>query len=297
MKSLDQKKRATWRNYWILCKPNVVALMLLTSMIGMLLATPSIPPFSVLVLGNLGIMFCAASAAVINHIIDRHIDQLMARTQTRPMAQGHVGLLPAMLFSWVLGSTGFSILFFWINPLTAWLTLSALLGYAVFYTVFLKRMTPQNIVLGGLAGAVPPLLGWTAVTNQIDADALLLVLIIFTWTPPHFWALAIHRKKDYQKANIPMLPVTHGEDYTALHILLYTILLYVVSILPWVFGMSGVIYLVSVLLLGFRFLYWAIRLIKTPQSKVSIETFYFSIWYLMLLFIALLVDHYLLILY
>ncbi|MBE8215389.1 MAG: protoheme IX farnesyltransferase [Endozoicomonadaceae bacterium] len=293
MTALGLIESMKWKYYWVLCKPNVIALMLLTSLIGMLLATPDFVPFSILMMGNIGIMLCAASAATVNHIIDRHIDQLMSRTAQRPIVKGHIALANAIAFALILGMMGFAILFFYINPLTAWLTLGALLGYAIFYTVFLKRMTPQNIVLGGLAGAIPPLLGWTAVTNRIDPHALLLVLIIFTWTPPHFWALAIHRKNDYQKANIPMLPVTHGEKYAALHILLYTILLYIVSILPWVFGMSGLIYLSIVMVLGCRFLYWSFKLWKKPKSSVSMNTFYFSIWYLMLLFLALLLDHYL----
>ena len=236
--------RASWHDYLELTKPKVVALMLITSAIGMLLSTPGAIAWQVLLLGNLGIALCAGSAAAINHVVDRRIDIHMARTQRRPLAQGRVNPLHALLFALALGVAGMAILLLWINALTAWLTLGSLLGYAVIYTSFLKRATPQNIVIGGLAGAAPPLLGWTAVTGRIDAEALLLVLIIFAWTPPHFWALAIHRKAEYAKVAIPMLPVTHGEQYTKLHILLYTFILFAVSLLPYVIHMSGPLYLV-----------------------------------------------------
>ncbi len=285
--------QATWRDYLELCKPKVVALMILTVMIGMCLATPGFVPLDALLFGNLGVALCAASAAVINHVVDRQIDTLMARTHKRPVATGKVEPVNALMFALVLGVTGMSVLLVLVNPLTAWLTLASLLGYAVVYTLFLKRATPQNIVIGGIAGAAPPLLGWTAVTGEFHSHALLLVLIIFAWTPPHFWALAIHRKDEYAKADIPMLPVTHGESYTKLHILLYTVVLLLVSMMPWMTGMSGVIYLVGATALGLRFLFWAVVLLRDSRSHAAIKTFKFSITYLMLLFVVLLVDHYL----
>src|SRR5690554_1040153 len=293
MTTLTRTATASWRDYLELTKPRVVALMIITSAIGMLLSTPGAIPWSVLLLGNLGIALCAGSAAAINHVVDRRIDIHMARTQRRPLAQGRVHPLHALLFALVLGVAGMAILLLWINALTAWLTLGSLLGYAVIYTSFLKRATPQNIVIGGLAGAAPPLLGWTAVTGRVDAEALLLVLIIFAWTPPHFWALAIHRKAEYALADIPMLPVTHGEQYTKVHILLYTLILLAVSLLPFAIRMSGPLYLICALLLGGRFLYWAWVLYRDSRPRAAIGTFKYSIAYLFLLFIALLVDHYL----
>jgi len=284
--------RAGWRDYLELTKPKVVALMIITSAIGMLLASEGAVPLQTLLLGNLGIALCAASAAAVNHVVDRRIDLQMARTQRRPLAQGRVNPLNALLFAVTLGSIGMAILLQWINAVTAWLTLGSLLGYAVIYTSFLKRATPQNIVIGGLAGAAPPLLGWTAVTGQIQAEGLLLVLIIFAWTPPHFWALAIHRKAEYAKVDIPMLPVTHGERYTKLHILLYTFILLAVSMLPFVIHMSGVLYLVVATALGLRFIDWAWALWRDSRPHAAIKTFKFSLWYLLWLFVALLVDHY-----
>lgn len=283
---------ALWRDYLELTKPKVVALMIVTSAIGMLLATEGMVPWTILVLGNLGIALCAGSAATVNHLVDRRIDIHMARTQRRPIAQGRVNPISAMAFALILGVGGMAILLTWINPVTAWLTLGSLLGYAVIYTLFLKRATPQNIVIGGLAGAAPPLLGWTAVTGQIDAEGLLLVLIIFAWTPPHFWALAIHRKAEYAKVDIPMLPVTHGEQYTKLHILLYTFILLAVSMLPFVIHMSGPLYLAAALVLGIRFIDWAWALRRDSRPHAAIKTFKFSLWYLLWLFVALLVDHY-----
>ena len=282
-----------WQDYLELCKPKVVALMVLTVVIGMCLATQEWVSADILLFGNLGIALCAASAATINHVVDRRIDTLMARTQNRPVATGKVDARSALLFALVLGVVGMVILTTLVNPLTAWLTLASLVGYAVIYTLFLKRATPQNIVIGGIAGAAPPLLGWTAVTGEFHGNALLLVLIIFAWTPPHFWALAIHRKEEYAKADIPMLPVTHGEAYTKLHILLYSVLLLLVSLMPWVTGMSGLIYLAGTLMLGSRFLYWAIALLRNKRPHAPIKMFRFSITYLMLLFVLLLVDHYL----
>ncbi|WP_163836187.1 heme o synthase [Spartinivicinus ruber] len=284
--------QANWRDYLELCKPKVVALLMLTAIIGMCLATSGWVPLNALIFGNLGIAACAASAAVINHLVDKRIDQVMARTNKRPIPQGKIDNHQAMIFAALLGLSGICILVWLVNPLTAWLTLASLIGYAVIYTMFLKRATPQNIVIGGLAGAAPPLLGWTAVTNQLEPNSLLLVLIIFAWTPPHFWALAIHRKKEYAAVDIPMLPVTHGEPYTKLHILLYTIILLLVSVLPFLTGMSSLLYLVSAILLGLRFFYWTVLLYKDAVPHVAIKTFKFSITYLMLLFVALLVDHY-----
>ncbi|MFA5677049.1 MAG: heme o synthase [Pseudomonas sp.] len=283
---------ASWQDYLELTKPKVVALMIITSAIGMLLSTPGAISWQVLILGNVGIALCAGSAAAINHVVDRRIDIHMARTQRRPLAQGRVNPLHALTFALLLGLVGMTILLLWINALTAWLTLGSLLGYAVVYTSFLKRATPQNIVIGGLAGAAPPLLGWTAVTGRIDAEALLLVLIIFAWTPPHFWALAIHRKAEYAKVAIPMLPVTHGEQYTKLHILLYTFMLFAVSLLPYVIHMSGPLYLLVAIGLGLRFIDWAWALYRDSRKHAAIKTFKFSLWYLLWLFVALLADHY-----
>ena len=282
----------SWRDYLELCKPNVVALMVLTSLIGMLLATDQAVPMTVLIFGNLGIALCAGSAAAVNHIVDRHVDDKMARTLNRPLAQGRLKTEYAVIFALITGITGMAILLVFTNVLTAWLTLASLVGYAFIYTMFLKRATPQNIVIGGLAGAAPPLLGWTAVTGEIHHNALLLVLIIFAWTPPHFWALAVHRKDEYAKAKIPMLPVTHGEYYTKINILLYTLLLIVVTTMPYLTGMFGWLYLVSSLLLGLGFLYWAVVMLRSKGGNSGMKTFQYSIVYLMVLFAVMLVDHY-----
>lgn len=282
-----------WRDYLELCKPRVVALMLLTALVGMFLATESLPSLAVVLSSLVGIGFCAASAAAINHLVDKRIDAIMARTHKRPVAMGRVSVLHALMFASVLGLLGFFILLYAVNQLTALLTFVSLMGYAGIYTGYLKRATPQNIVIGGLAGAAPPLLGWTAVTNHLDPQALLLVLIIFTWTPPHFWALAIYRFDDYQNAEIPMLPVTHGIQFTKLCILLYTCLLLAVTILPYAVGMCGLFYLLSALLLGGRFLYWALQLYWRDVPVIAMQTFRFSISYLMFLFVVLLIDHYL----
>ncbi|GAA4651403.1 heme o synthase [Kistimonas scapharcae] len=284
---------AGWRDYLELCKPKVVALMLLTAVIGMCLATSGMVPLDILLFGNVGIGLCAASAAVINHIVDRRIDLLMARTHKRPVATGKVEPAAALAFALAIGVLGMTVLITMVNALTAWLTLASLVGYAVIYTSILKRATPQNIVIGGIAGAAPPLLGWTAVTGTFQGNALLLVLIIFAWTPPHFWALAIHRKDEYAKADIPMLPVTHGEQYTKLHIMLYTIVMFLVSLLPFLTGMSGLIYLTGATVLGLRFMYWTTVLYRGTRKHAAIKTFHYSITYLMLLFVVLLVDHYL----
>ncbi len=290
----NDRQRATWRDYYEMCKPNVVLLMLLTSVIGMLMAVPGMVPLDVLIFGNLGIALCAASAAAVNHLVDRRIALVMARTHNRPVAQGRIDTAHAVIFATVLGVAGMAILIGLINQLTAWLTLASLIGYAVIYTLFLKRATPQNIVIGGLAGAAPPLLGWTAVTNSVDGHALLLVLIIFAWTPPHFWALAIARRDDYAKVDIPMLPVTHGIKYTKLHTLLYTLILFAVSLLPFATGMSGSLYLLGAVLLGLGFIYWAVVLMVGKNPNAPMETFKYSIIYLMALFLIMLLDHYLL---
>ncbi|HEA51176.1 heme o synthase [Marinobacter antarcticus] len=282
----------SWRDYLELTKPRVVALMILTSVIGMLLATSGLPGLSVLIWGNLGIALLAGAAAVVNHVVDQKIDTVMARTRKRPVATGKISSIEAILFAALLATVGMVVLIWQVNHLTAWLTLASLVGYAGVYTLFLKRATPQNITIGGLAGAMPPLLGWTAVTGQVDGHALLLVLIIFAWTPPHFWALAIHRKEEYAKAGIPMLPVTHGNKFTELHILLYTLILLAVSLLPFVTGMSGWIYLAGAMVLGLRFLQYAVRLLRGDDRRVALKTFKFSITYLMVLFVVLLVDHY-----
>ena len=292
-KPLQARGRAIgWRDFLELTKPKVVALMILTSVIGMLLAAPGVPGWQVLLFGNLGIALLAGSAAVVNHIVDQKIDTLMARTRRRPVATGRISPFEAIAFAMALACAGMAVLMLMVNQLTAWLTLASLVGYAGVYTLFLKRATPQNITIGGLAGAMPPLLGWTAVTGQVEGHALLLVLIIFAWTPPHFWALAIHRKEEYAKAGIPMLPVTHGNHYTELHILLYTLLLLAASLLPFVTGMSGGIYLVGALILGLRFVWYAVRLLKDDDRRVALNTFKYSITYLMALFVVLLVDHF-----
>ncbi len=282
-----------WRRYLELTKPRIVALITFTALVGTLLASPGWPPLRALVWGTLGIALAAACAAAINHVLDRRIDEQMSRTRSRPLPRGRLTERGALLFAAALGVLAMTILSFLVNPLTAALTFVSLIGYAVIYTVWLKRATPQNIVIGGAAGAAPPVLGWAAVTNTIDPHALLLFLIIFVWTPPHFWALAIARKDEYARVGIPMLPVTHGVEYTRLQILLYSVLLLVVTVLPAITGMSGPIYLVAALGLGARFLYYAIRLKFAPRPELPMRLFRYSITYLMWLFAALLVDHYL----
>ena len=285
-------QKATWRDYKELTKPNVVALMILTSIIGMFMAVPGMVPLNALILGNLGIAMCAGAAAAINHLVDQRVDMHMARTRNRPIAKGRLSTAQAGMFALIVGGLGMAILFIWVNALTAWLTLASLLGYAVVYTMFLKRATPQNIVIGGLAGAAPPLLGWVAVTGEIHGHALLLVPIIFAWTPPHFWALAIHRKDEYALVDIPMLPVTHGVAFTKLHILLYTLIMFVITLLPYATRLSGPLYLAGAVVLGFGFLYWAIELLRNKNPRAPIKTFKYSITYLMALFLIMLVDHY-----
>ena len=265
--------------------------MLLTSAIGMFMSVPGIVPLDILILGNLGIGLCSACGAVVNHLVDQRIDALMARTNKRPVAQGRISQIQAGIFAAVLGVTGMAILLVAINQLTAWLTLFSLIGYAVIYTLWLKRATPQNIVIGGLPGAAPPLLGWTSVTNEIHGHALLLVLIIFAWTPPHFWALAINRREDYARAAIPMLPVTHGVEYTSLHIVLYTFILIAASLLPFATGMSGLLYLAGAVVLGSIHLYWSVQIMRgNPTAPMA--TFKFSIIYLMAIYMIMLIDHY-----
>ena len=280
------------KNYYELCKPNVVLMMLITALVGSLLASKTLAPLSLIAFAMLGIGLCASSAAAINQIIDRKADANMNRTENRPIPQGEVSPINASIFAFILGSLGAAILVIYVNTLTAFLTLASLIGYAFIYTVYLKRATPQNIVIGGLAGAAPPLLGWTAVTNSIDPNSLLLVLIIFAWTPPHFWALAIHRKDDYAKENIPMLPVTHGVQFTKLQIILYTIILILVSLLPFVVMMSGILYFISALILGVIFLYYAVRLYFEEDNASAFPTFVYSIYYIFLIFAALLIDHF-----
>jgi protoheme IX farnesyltransferase len=284
---------ATWRDYYEMCKPRVVMLMILTSLVGMFLAVPGMVPVDVIVLGNLGIALVAGSGAVVNHLIDRKIDVVMKRTHNRPIPQGRVDPLQAGVFAAVIGLAGMAVLLLWVNPLSAWLTLASFIGYAFIYTGYLKHATPQNIVIGGLAGAMPPLLGWSAVTGTIEADAVVLVLIIFAWTPPHFWALAIHRKEEYAKSGVPMLPVTHGERVTKIHITVYTVILVVVSIIPYLSGMSSLLYLSAAVALGAGFMFWSLKLMRNPAQRTAMDTFKYSIVYLALLFVALVVDHYL----
>ncbi|SEG86857.1 heme o synthase [Marinobacterium lutimaris] len=285
--------KAGWRDYLALCKLKVIAVMLLTLVVGMCLATSGLPSLPLLLLTNLGVGLAAASAAAVNHVLDQGIDARMARTARRPLPQGRVTPLQAVVFAALLGIAGIALLALTVNPLTAWLTLGSLIGYAFVYTAFLKRATPQNIVIGGVAGAAPPLIGWVAVTGQITADGLLLMLIIFAWTPPHFWALCIARKDDYARAGIPMLPITHGENFTRLQILLYTLITVLLTFLPYFIGLSGLIYLACVLVIDARLLYWAWRLYSTREAADPMKMFRFSILYIMALFAILLVDHYL----
>lgn len=281
------------KSYYLLCKPNVVYMMLICAFVGMLLAENSVSSFSKICIALFGIALCSGSAAAINQVIDRKADAAMTRTDQRPLPQGELSAFHASCFAFVIGVLGALILYFFVNTLTMVLTLASLIGYAFIYTVYLKRATPQNIVIGGLAGAAPPLLGWASISNSIDPYALLLVLIIFVWTPPHFWALAIYRKEEYAKESIPMLPVTHGVAFTKLQIVLYTIILFIVSILPYVVLMSGEIYLVSSVILSSIFLYYSIKLYITDDDSIAMKTFNFSIYYIFLIFIALLADHYL----
>jgi protoheme IX farnesyltransferase len=283
---------ASWRDYYELGKPRVVMLIVFTAIVGMFLAAPGLPPAQALLFGTIGIALAASSAAAINHVLDRRFDEQMARTRNRPLPTGHLTERQALAYAMLLAVISMAMLWLLVNPLTAVLTFCSLIGYAVVYTVWLKHATPQNIVIGGAAGAAPPVLGWTAVTAHVDPYSLLLFLIIFTWTPPHFWALAIARRDEYAKAGIPMLPVAYSIEFTRLHILLYTILLVIVTLLPYLTGMSGLIYLAAALILGGFFLYKATQLKRDVDVRLPMQTFSFSITYLALLFAALLLDHY-----
>jgi protoheme IX farnesyltransferase len=279
--------------YYELCKPKVVYLIVFTAVVGMILAVPGWPPINALVFGTIGIALAASSAAAINHLLDQRIDKVMARTRNRPLPAGQLGTTQVLVFALILAALSMAVLIAWVNVLTAVLTFFSLIGYAIIYTVWLKRATPQNIVIGGAAGAAPPVLGWTAVTGSIEPHALILFLIIYVWTPPHFWALAIHRRKDYAAADIPMLPVTHGNRFTRWHILFYTILLVIVTTLPYLTGMSGLLYLAGVTVLNIGFLWYVLLMMQNKDDRLPMQTFGYSIIYLMVLFIFLLADHFL----
>jgi len=282
-----------WRQYWVLTKPRVTQLAVFCAIIGMFLATPVMVPWPILIGGSIGIWLLAGAAFAVNCLIEQAVDAKMRRTAWRPSATGELTPIQIIIFSCVLGAAGMATLWLYTNPLTMWLTFATFVGYAVIYTWLLKPATPQNIVIGGLSGAMPPALGWVAVTNQLSAEAWLLVLIIFVWTPPHFWALALYRREDYVQAGLPMLPVTHGEKFTLLNILLYTLILLAASILPYIYGMSGIFYLVSAIVLSSIFVYYAICLYRSYSDQLARKTFKYSISYLALLFAAILVDHYL----
>ncbi len=290
--TLSKSHAGSWRRYYELGKPKVVALILFTALVGMLLSVPGMVPWHTMLFGLLGIGLAAASGAALNHVIDRRIDAVMDRTRNRPLPTGQLETQKALVFAIAMGAVAMGILVLAVNMLTAVLTFFALIGYAVIYTVFLKRTTPQNIVWGGLAGALPPLLGWVAVTGEITVEPLLLVLLIFVWTPPHFWALAIRRREDYARAGIPMLPVTHGVAFTKLQVLLYTLMLLTVSLVPFIIHMTGLIYLLGALALGIGFVFHAYRLWRSPDDRYAMPTFGYSIFYLTAMFALLLVDHY-----
>ena len=285
--------RLRWREYLELTKPKVTLLIVFTAIVGMVLASPGMVPLPALIFGTLGIALASGSAAAFNHVLDRHIDERMARTRGRPLPTGHLATHQAIVFASLLGLASMLVLWPTVGELTALLTFFSLIGYAIVYTLWLKRATPQNIVIGGAAGAAPPVLGWAAVTHTIDPHALLLFVIVFTWTPPHFWALAIARRDDYAKAGIPMLPVTHGVAHTRLQVLLYTVLLVLVTLLPYLTRMSGLIYLATALVLDGLFLYHALILKISTRQELPMRVFRFSVNYLMWMFAALLVDHYL----
>lgn len=288
----NTKTMLSWKNYLELCKPKVVILIMFTAIVGMLLAVPGIPPMDNFIFGIVGIGLASSSAAAINHFFDQKADAEMLRTKNRPLPMGDLNAKNVLIFAMTLGVLAMLILIVWVNILTAVLTFLSLIGYAVVYTIYLKHMTPQNIVIGGAAGAAPPVLGWCAITGEVHPFALLLFLIIFVWTPPHFWALAVAKREEYAKAQIPMLPVTHGAKFTRLQILLYTVLLFIVTLLPYLTGMSGFIYLGTALVLGIMFIYYAIQMMRSEDDKLAMKTFFFSINYLMILFAALLLDHY-----
>jgi protoheme IX farnesyltransferase len=288
----DTTSALSWKDYLELCKPRVVALIVFTAVVGMLLAVPGMPPLDNFFYGSIGIALAASSAAAINHFIDQKADAQMGRTKNRPLPTGHLNSHQVLVFASGIGFIAMAVLTIKINVLTAFLTFLSLIGYALIYTVYLKKMTPQNIVIGGAAGAAPPVLGWAAITGEVHPHALLLFLIIFVWTPPHFWALAIAKREEYAKVAIPMLPVTHGVEFTRLQILLYTILLLITTLLPYLTGMSGLIYLLAAVLLGIGFIYYAIQMMRKKDNKTAMRTFGYSIVYLMLIFAALLIDHY-----
>jgi protoheme IX farnesyltransferase len=278
--------------FYQLTKPRVVSLIVFTAVIGMFLATPGMVPLQPLLAGTLGIALVAGAAAAMNCLVEQKIDALMARTRARPLPRGQITSLQTLVFAGAVGGIGLATLYHWVNALTMWLTLATFVGYAIVYTVILKPMTPQNIVIGGASGAMPPVLGWAAVTGEVSADALVLFLIIFAWTPPHFWALALYRKHEYAKAGVPMLPVTHGDKFTRLHVLLYTVILVACTMLPFATRMSGVLYLIAATLLGMVFLYYAVRIYIAYSDQLARQTFRYSIAYLTALFAALLIDHY-----
>ncbi len=281
------------RNFYALCKPRVTALIVFTAIIGMLMASPGMVSWQILLASTVGIAFASGAAAAFNCLIEHKIDAMMARTRARPLATGQVSHMETLLFASVLGGAGLTILYYWVNPLTMWLTLATFVGYAVIYTVFLKPATPMNIVIGGASGAMPPILGWAAVNNTVSPEALVMFLIIFAWTPPHFWALALYRREEYAKVGMPMLPVTHGEQFTLLHILLYTVILVLVSFMPYSLGMSGWLYLASAIALNAVFMYYVVGLYRHYSDALAKTTFKYSILYLSLIFAALLLDHYL----
>ncbi len=291
------KPLAAWRQYRALTKPRVIQLIVFCALIGMVLAVPGVPGMDDVItaaIASLGIWLVSGAAAAFNCIVEKSIDAKMKRTSWRPTARGDLSDVQTLLFSAVLGVAGSVILYIWINPLTMWLTFGTFVGYAVIYTMVLKPLTPQNIVIGGASGAMPPVLGWAAMTNEVTADALILFLIIFLWTPPHFWALALYRVEDYRKSGLPMLPVTHGSEFTRLQIFLYTLVLFAACLLPFVSGMSSWLYLASAVVLSVIFCVYAVRLMRNYSDELARATFRFSLWHLSLLFVALLLDHYLL---
>ncbi|MGB8855175.1 MAG: heme o synthase [Burkholderiales bacterium] len=290
--SIIDKPANLFAQFYVLTKPRVVTLIVFTAMIGMFLATPKMVPLQILIAATIGIWLVAGAAAAINCLVEQKIDAKMARTRTRATARGEITNTQTLTLSAIIGSAGMALLYFAVNPLTMWLTFATFIGYAIIYTVVLKPLTPQNIVIGGASGAMPPVLGWAAVTGDVPLQALLLFLIIFAWTPPHFWALALYRKNEYAKAGLPMLPVTHGDDFTKLHVLFYTLILTAVTLLPFAVGMSGKIYLFSALILDGVFLYYAVQILRNYSDALSKTTFKYSILYLSLLFAALLIDHY-----
>ena len=288
----SESSRPSWQSYLQLCKPKVVALIVFTAMAGMLLAVPGMPPIGLFIYSSLGIALAAASAAAINHYIDREADALMDRNKNRPLPKGDLSSTNVIVFALALGAVSMLLLIVLVNALTALLTFLSALGYAIIYTVYLKRMTPQNIVIAGAFGATPPMLGWCAMTGSVHPYAMLLFLIIFVWTPPHFWPLSIAKRKEFAKVGIPLLPVTHGVEHTRLQILLYSLLLFIVTLLPYLTGMSGLIYLFAIVPLGLGFIYFAILMMRRKDDKTAMRTFFYSLIYLTVVFIALLIDHY-----